>query len=247
MSRGRRSDFGTWFRFTNVVLILNVVLTLNVVIAHSAQASTFYIDFASGADSNAGASTATPWKHAPGMQGCSGNCAAKTPQPGDRFIFKGGVTWDHTCFEMDLNWSGTAGNPIYYGVDKTWYAGTAWSRPVFSADHVALPFGGPWASIIGAGSQSYITLDNLELKGHHAMQNQGTGSIAYGCMTYFIMQNLYVHDWELDNSFTTDDTHGGILGYPNHSFRDQQYRRKIIGPSNGRRRTRYRCGVLHDF
>jgi hypothetical protein len=56
-------------------------------------AATFYIDFAFGADNNVGASKTAPWKHSPGMPGCTSNCLGHAPAPGDRFIFKGGVTW----------------------------------------------------------------------------------------------------------------------------------------------------------
>jgi hypothetical protein len=171
--------------------------------------ATYYIDFTAVNDASNGTSTSTPWKHAPGMQGCSGNCAAKTPQPGDRFIFKGGVTWDHTCFEWDLNFDGVPGNPIYYGVDQTYHTGASWTRPIFSGDHTALAVPD---SIVGVGHHNWITLDNIEIKGHRAPTNFGSGSIAQGCATYFLMENLYVHDWDLDPSVATDDAHGGIIG-----------------------------------
>src|SRR5512146_2672864 len=58
--------------------------------------STFYIDFASGSDSNTSAqaqSQATPWKHCPGMLEATGAAAAYSVQVGDVFVLKGGVTW----------------------------------------------------------------------------------------------------------------------------------------------------------
>ena len=68
-----------------------------VAIAGAANAATHYVDYATGNDSNAGTSTGSPWKHAPGMQGltpsgtstgdgCSANCASNTPAAGDQII-----------------------------------------------------------------------------------------------------------------------------------------------------------------
>jgi len=100
-----------------------------------AGAATYYIDFLSGNDSNNGTSISTPWKHSPGMNGASGICASKAPSPGDRFIFKGGVTWNYTCFQWQVSSSGSSGNEIYYGVNQAWYSGGSWSRPIFYADY----------------------------------------------------------------------------------------------------------------
>jgi len=175
----------------------------------AANGRTFYVDFASGSDANNGTSKSTPWKHAPGMQGTSGVAASTTPKPGDQIIFKGGVTWDHTAFKWNLIWSGTSGQPIYLGVDTSWFAGSSWTRPIFNGDHTALANGD---SIINVNSQNYITLDNIEIKGHRAFSVWGPGSIAHSCSTYFVMQNLFVHDWDLPPTFTTDDAHGGIIG-----------------------------------
>lgn len=58
---------------------------------------THYIDFAAGSDGNNGTAKGTPWQYAPGMPGCSSNCAAYSHSAGDHFIFKGGVTWQNTA------------------------------------------------------------------------------------------------------------------------------------------------------
>ena len=39
----------------------------------NAEATTYYSDFSTGADSNSGTSTESPWKYAPGMSGWSGS------------------------------------------------------------------------------------------------------------------------------------------------------------------------------
>jgi hypothetical protein len=142
------------------------------------------------------------------MNGCTAACGSANLNPGDSVIFKGGVTWDHNAFAMNINWSGSASSPIYFGVDKTWYSGSSWTRPIFSGDHTKLPSGD---GLISITNQSYITIDNIELKGHTAYNNWGPASIELACNTYVKMTNLYVHDWALDTSVSNDDAHGGIF------------------------------------
>jgi hypothetical protein len=95
-----------------------------VVIAGGANASTHYVDYATGNDSNAGASTGSPWKHAPGMlgltpsgsstgDGCSANCASYTPVAGDFIILKGGTVWPYTTAPWTFTWSGSSSSQLY--------------------------------------------------------------------------------------------------------------------------------------
>src|SRR5579862_904931 len=91
---------------------------------------TFYIDYASGSNSNPG-TKASPWKSHPYMQagaGCTGGgtAPAYSHQAGDHFIFKGGVTWPAACFTLDIRAGGNSGAQDYYGVDQSWYSGGAW-------------------------------------------------------------------------------------------------------------------------
>src|SRR5437879_6293650 len=89
-------------RLAGPLLLLTLSLALLLTAATAAQAATYFIDDAGGSDSINGTSTSTPWKRAPGMQGCTATCAATTPQPGDRFILKGGVTWHRDA--LTWNW-----------------------------------------------------------------------------------------------------------------------------------------------
>ncbi|MGZ3802511.1 MAG: hypothetical protein ACXVCL_20290 [Bdellovibrio sp.] len=129
--------------------------------------------------------------------------------PGDRFIFKGGVTWDKSNFEMDIAGDGTSTSPDYYGVDKSWFNGSTWSRPIFDGENAALPRG---SDIISIANRNYITIDNIEIKRHMATSNWGTGCLTLYCSQNILMSNLWVHDWSLAASVTNDDTHGGIIG-----------------------------------
>ncbi len=78
---------------------------------------TYYVDFASGSDSNAGTKEA-PWKHAPGDPKATGNPAATKLAPGNVVQFKGGVVYRGV---VDVKWSGTSGKPITY-------KGTGWGE-----------------------------------------------------------------------------------------------------------------------
>jgi len=172
------------------------VLVTILMVAVSASASTYYIDYSAGNDSNSGTSKTSPWQHAPGMQGCTGTCAKVKPQPGDNIILKGGMTWPNAVFPWNWQWSGTSGNPIYIGVDQTWYTGSSWRRPIFDAQNLSIV--GGYNLFIRALSQSWVTWDNIEMK------NQAwTGTAGYatlGCGVFaggqgITLQHWYVHHW----------------------------------------------------
>ena len=187
------------------LLLLSAFLAL---FGRQAVAATYYIDFASGSDSSAG-TKASPWKRHPYMAGFTGSY---THQAGDQFIFKGGVTWDHTAFALTIAAGGSANTPDYYGVDQTWYdssvCGSSFCRPIFSGDHTTLASG---TSIIQVSNISYVTIDNIEIKGHDAATNWGPASINLYCSSHIVMQYLFVHDWSGKN-LANDDAHGGIFG-----------------------------------
>jgi hypothetical protein len=113
----------------------------------------FYIA-ANGSDSNDGLSETSghPWAHAPGMVNCTGVCKATTPAAGEGFIVRGGDIWHYfngspqvglpagwptgaSAYAWDWQWSGTSAAEIYIGVDKTWFSGAAWARPILSNDN----------------------------------------------------------------------------------------------------------------
>jgi hypothetical protein len=93
--------------------------------------SCFFIS-AAGSDSNNGTSEATPWAHLPGMPTCTATCASTVPAAGEGFIFRGGDTWTTANFGVTWVWSGTVANPIYIGVDQSWFSGSAWARPIWN-------------------------------------------------------------------------------------------------------------------
>ena len=87
-------------------------------------AATYYIDSATGIDTNTGMSTTAAWAHAPGMTGCAKNCLSHVVAPGDQFRFKGGSIWNSSSLPLTVGTSGQSGSPIYYGVNTSWFSGT---------------------------------------------------------------------------------------------------------------------------
>jgi hypothetical protein len=167
--------------------------------ATSACGATYYVA-ANGSDANNGTSKGTPFAHAPGMAACINICASTSPVAGDSIIFKGGDTWTNPSFTWTISWSGTPGNSIYFGVDKTWYSGGSWVRPVFDMQSTSA---GAKNIIINLNSSpSYVTIDNFEI-----VNFRWTGSPAYGTTigvslgvsTNVLLENLYMHAWTHDN------------------------------------------------
>jgi len=163
----------------------------------AAHAATYYIDFASGADTNAGTSKSAPWKRAPGMTGFAGSYSHSA---GDQFIFKGGVTWDSTIFNWTISNSGSSGNIDYYGVDKTWYSGGSWTQPILDGGGILGDAGANHIFITG----SYVTVDNLKI------QNIGQAYYYNGDRVFTIVNN---HDIRITNCTIAPNVRIGIYAY----------------------------------
>jgi hypothetical protein len=183
-------------------MIRNASILLYLLVT-GAYAATYYIDYSGGADANAGTSTGAAWQRHPYMNGWTGSYSHAA---GDRFIFKGGVTWPKAAFPLTLAATGTSGNRDYYGMTNNWYSGGAWTRPVFDGEYITN------AALINLASVSgNLILDGLEIKRHTSSANFGAGLIAGGTASYLTISNCYIHSWRLDEAIATDDAHGGIF------------------------------------
>lgn len=180
-------------------------------------ATTHYIA-ASGSDSNNGTSKTTPWQHAPGMTGCSANCAANSPQPGDQYIFRGGDVWHWGSgspigIPWSWNWSGSSGSRIYVGVDKTWFSGASWSRPQLNGDNPISTNPVSSCAFIDSGfftnNGNYVDVDNLEFLGNCATGADGRGasSCSSGCDNPTATMNGGTHDSTFENLYFHGWTH----------------------------------------
>jgi hypothetical protein len=186
------------------VLRIAILLT-GLFAAKGVLATTYYVDYANGLDTNNGTSKLTPWKRAPGMNGATGNTNSITPVAGDNVIFKGCVTWPNATFSWFPQGNGSSGNPIYYGVDVTWWDNTvtgcasSWNRPTFNLGNAA-PTDNSYR-IIFLGNNSYITLDNFEITNVACLPSPGNGSTDVfdwggpGNATGVTVKNMYVHGW----------------------------------------------------
>jgi hypothetical protein len=182
------------------------------------QAGTYYIDYSGGSDTNNGASKATPWQRQPYMVGFSGSYSHSA---GDRFIFKGGVTWPVSVFQMHITAGGSGNdNRDYYGVDSTWYAGPAWTRPLFDFQHTLIASGWTAASGVNVDSASYITIEGLELANHRAplsingISSWGTCSLLLNnASSYITINNCVIRDWDLPTPVPAGSDGGGGIWY----------------------------------
>lgn len=150
----------------------------------------------SGSDANSGATKLLSWLHAPGMLGATGNASTQVPAAGDSYIFKGGDTWGNANFQWVWTWSGSAGNPIYIGVDQTWFTGGSYARPIFNGGGTVL---GSVADTFMKMYQSYVTIDGIEWTGLY--WNSVPSSIGYidlGSEDHTIISNNYFHNWSHD-------------------------------------------------
>jgi hypothetical protein len=167
--------------------------------------ATYYIDYASGLDSNNGTSNGSPWKHHPYMVGWSGSYSHSA---GDIFIFKGGETWPYDCFPLTLRAGGSAGSPDQYTVDHTWYSGASWSRPIFNGGQRV---GGGTATqgangrlITDGGTNiSNLVFDNLE------MQDVGNPSDGSGSAFYLSGSSVEVKNCKINPYCLEGISYGG--------------------------------------
>jgi hypothetical protein len=157
-------------------------------------AATYYVDYSTGSDSNPGTSKSSPWQRQPYMRGFGGHY---THASGDRFIFKGGVTWPASCFPLSIVTGGSGSTNDYYGVDSTWFAGSAWVKPKFDGTYSV-------STLINIVSN--ITIDNLELC-HVQDPSDAAGLILAGTTGNTLIENCHLHGWRLAGS--TDGAHGG--------------------------------------
>jgi hypothetical protein len=193
-------------------------LGVSLLCAQVARAGTYYIDYSGGSDSNNGTSKATPWQRQPYMVGFSGSYSHSG---GDRFIFKGGVTWPVSVFQMHITAGGSGnGTPDYYGVDSTWYAGSAWTRPLFDFQHTLIASGWTAASGVNVDSASYVTFDGLELANHRAplsingVSSWGTCSLLVNnASSYITISNCVIRDWDLPTPVPAGSDGGGGIWY----------------------------------
>ena len=144
------------------------------------------------------------------MQGFAGSY---THVPNDTFVFKGGVTWTHECFEMLIGANGSnAQLRDVYTVDSTWFNGGSYVNPKFDMEYEHI-----------TGSLSPVRIyqkNNIKFHGIEITRQilHGTGNVAYmyggirmeACTTVTI-SNCNVNAWKVEDTLTLQDhDYGGI-------------------------------------
>jgi hypothetical protein len=202
-----------------------LILFFGMLVAGNCLATTYYVDYSSGSDSNNGTSKTSPWQHAPGMQNCTNLCSSASIKAGDSIILKGGVSWPNASFMWSLP-SGTSGNPVYVGVDKTWYAGGAWTRPIMNPGKALIPNNADTMFNVGG----WVTFDNIEVTGFYwdstclSAPFGECGFFNVGQHDGFVLENSYFHGWT--HAGNSSSTSSGVVniwagnGGPNCSAHD---------------------------
>jgi peptidoglycan hydrolase-like protein with peptidoglycan-binding domain len=212
--------FGIFFIFFALVFIISEFSTSkNIPLTYSPQdqlsqvsgadqGRTFYIDYSNGLDTNNGLSKETPWKTHPFMTGFSGSYVHES---GDSFLFKGGVVWPRTSFQMNVIAGGSDdSNRDYYGVDREWFSGSTWSRPIFDFENTLINPNGWGSQSAGVliNNASYITFEGIEfVRFRQRLYRPGidqsdpgyaAASITIlGLSSYITIEDSVVRDWSI--------------------------------------------------
>lgn len=187
-------------------LILFALLVLGA--ALPARATTYYISYSSGSNSNPG-TKASPWKSHPYMQtgaGCAGAAPSYSHSAGDIFIFKQGDSWPNACFDMIIQAGGGSGNPDQYTYDPTFGTpigttgnkGQAVGVYEWNANGAAIHGSSNFNRFVLDNGNPWVTFNGFALNGFQA---PGTGSFGNDVgfdiqsTTNIIWSNCYIHGW----------------------------------------------------
>jgi hypothetical protein len=208
--------------FTQLLVIISITGLMSTASTSRSSAYTYYIS-ASGSDSNNGITKSTPWLHAPGMANCSAVCSSTTSKPGDQFIFRGGETWhasNGTAIGIPWvwTWSGTSTEAIYIGVDKTWFTGSFWSRPVLNMDNPlstdrpeSCAYDDTYITAVSLKNVHHVIFDGFEFTGK-CWSGDTSGASLFRSGTNLTISNSYFHGWTM-TAHAGNDTHHMILGF----------------------------------
>ena len=162
-------------------------------IARLSEATTYYVDSQTGRDSNAGASSAAPWK-------TLDKVSRKIFLPGDVILFKSGSAWTGQLWAKG---SGTQRQPIV--IDK--YGGEA--KPTIRG-------AGQVEDAVLLRNQEYWEIRNLEITnaGQDAAVRRGVHVVVenYGDAHHIYLRSLTVHDVSGTDSNGTGGIHYSCTG-----------------------------------
>ncbi len=141
-----------------------------------------------------------------------GFAGSYSPQVGDEFIFKGGVTWPIIVFPLTAAGSGNSSRDDYYGVEPSWHTGARFRQPIFSAGGSAIR--GSLDEFMNLRNKDYIEVDDISFTGWTAT----SGRLGYGdCAAIDINsrdgegdQNITINRITVSD-FSTDETDSCLI------------------------------------
>jgi len=152
---------------------MKLIFSILLLLCLPAGAATYYVDFATGANSNAGTSTGAPFKHCPGDDSATSTAASTALSAGDTVIFKGGVAYQG---EVDMDWAGSSGNPITYDGNTSGAWGTGMAEMSLNETNYHA-FNG------NAAARDYITIKGFKIYGAKNVNNASNQTITRGGST----------------------------------------------------------------
>ncbi len=182
------------------------VVLLTLILSAGASATTYYVSFSTGSDTNSGTSAATPWQTIAHVNG-------QTFSPGDSVLFKRGDVWNESLAPTA---SGSSGNPIafdaygtgaapnltgYYAVPATaWVVvtGNVWKAKVpstYTAINFCL-FGSVWGQKVAAVSSNLTAWGDFYLANGYVYvyATENPGSYYVGPIVPMALSNVPVID-----------------------------------------------------
>ncbi|NLG38416.1 MAG: right-handed parallel beta-helix repeat-containing protein [Fibrobacter sp.] len=130
-------------------------------------------------------SESAPWKHSPGMTGKTDRVKAYTWKDGDIFVFKGGVTWDSTCFPDTMGGFGEVKGIVYTTEDTS-------KKAIFDLQGKEQS-----PAIYVWYRKSGFKISGIEIRNIKPPKNIGN---AIGISLYrannVVIENMYIHSWK---------------------------------------------------
>jgi|GEM_PF-1300340 parallel beta-helix repeat protein len=175
---------------------MNKILFLTVLVGSSLSwATTYYVDFSNGLNSNDGTSQASAWKNCPGDSLATGVPAGTQIDGGDNILFKGGVEYKG---QTTVRWSGSASAQIIYDGNSagTWGTGKA----LIDGENIR-----SYGFSAMSGTTSYVTIKGFEIQNmkYTGCPWQGGAAIKIDDASFVTIANCYLHDvgyWKNDGS-----------------------------------------------
>ncbi len=158
-------------------------------------ATTYYVDFSNGNDTNSGTSSTNAFKHSPGDSNASGIALSVTLSSGDEVVLKGGTTYTGmiNIYTSSITYDGDSGKVV-----PRWGSGT---------DKAKIDLAHTYSSaFISSSTRNYIKIQNFDIFNAKNDSNEAIIKIGSGSLNWEI-NYLIIHetqDWNVLSSINKD-------------------------------------------